>query len=95
MVHRPMCGVVAIGALAVLVLTLSPSSVPSQVKTIYIVPGAHFDVGFDAPPAVVRERRIEAYLVTYSYAGHRHRIRTAQRPGNHIRVPERDGGRWH
>jgi hypothetical protein len=60
MVHRPMCGVVAIGALAVLVLTLSPSSVPSQVKTIYIVPGAHFDVGFDAPPAVVRERRIEA-----------------------------------
>ena len=25
MVHRPMCGVVAIGALAVLVLTLSPT----------------------------------------------------------------------
>jgi hypothetical protein len=32
----------------------------AQVKTVYIVPGAHFDVGFDAPPPVVREHRIQA-----------------------------------
>jgi len=42
----------------------------------------------------VRERRVEAYLVTYSYAGHRHRIRTSQRPGEHIRVPGGVAGRW-
>jgi hypothetical protein len=60
MIPRPVRRAVAIGAAAVIALTLSASSAPAQVKTVYIVPGAHFDVGFDAPPAVVREHRIKA-----------------------------------
>jgi hypothetical protein len=60
MIRRPVRSAVALVATAVLTLNLSRSSAAAQVKTIYIVPGAHFDVGFDAPPAVVREHRIKA-----------------------------------
>jgi len=38
----------------------SPASARAHVKTIFIVPGAHFDVGFNDLPSVVREHRIQA-----------------------------------
>jgi len=43
-----------------LVVAGSPSSARTQVETIFLVPGAHFDVGFNDLPSVVREHRIQA-----------------------------------
>lgn len=37
-----------------------PAPARAQVETIFIVPGAHFDVGFNDLPSVVREHRIQA-----------------------------------
>lgn len=48
-------------ALAVgLLAAVSPAPSRAQVRTIFFVPGAHFDVGFDDLPSVVREHRIRA-----------------------------------
>ena len=49
-----------ISILAALIVAITPLPAMAQVKTVFIVPGAHFDVGFDAPPPVVREHRIKA-----------------------------------
>jgi hypothetical protein len=47
-------------AVAAIFAAVTSAPARGQVKTVYIVPGAHFDVGFDAPPPVVREHRIQA-----------------------------------
>jgi hypothetical protein len=43
-----------------LIVAGSPASALAQVDTIFFVPGAHFDVGFNDLPSVVREHRIQA-----------------------------------
>jgi hypothetical protein len=51
----------AVGTLSALLVAAATSSpAPAQVDTVFVVPGAHFDVGFDALPSVVREHRIQA-----------------------------------
>ena len=54
----------SVGAKVVLALCLALAGCPvpshAQVDTIFVVPGAHFDVGFDDLPSVVREHRIRA-----------------------------------
>jgi Glycosyl hydrolases family 38 N-terminal domain len=53
-----LCGMGTLSALLVTAATSTPASVP--VDTVFVVPGAHFDVGFDDLPSVVREHRIRA-----------------------------------
>jgi hypothetical protein len=60
LLRRIIDGAAGISVPALLVLAAATTSAMAQVKTVYVVPGAHFDVGFNAPPSVVREHRIKA-----------------------------------
>lgn len=60
LIRRAIDRAAAISIMAALVAVVIPRLAMAQVRTVYVVPGAHFDVGFDAPPPVVREHRIKA-----------------------------------
>lgn len=63
-VRRSMNRAAAIGTMAILTIGFTVIGAPvlacAQVETVFIVPGAHFDVGFNDLPSVVREHRIQA-----------------------------------
>ena len=54
--------VIRINIFAAVYFTIIIATIPvcAQVETVFIVPGAHFDVGFNDLPSVVREHRIQA-----------------------------------
>ena len=54
---RPICiALLVIGVLAPKALKAQAKLPPSPIKTIYVVPTSHYDLGFVEPPSAVRER---------------------------------------